>query len=110
MDGKLAYDDRGSRRSTGLAATLIAPPLSATSWQVPYALLPAQQLTVMSLADDDWDYRVRHRAYELWNEAGRPDGKHLLFWEAAERELKRIASDAEQTGPSAAAPGKLAAE
>ena len=38
---------------------------------------------------DDWDYQVRHRAYELWNEAGRPDGKHQQFWEAAERELKR---------------------
>ena len=38
---------------------------------------------------DDWDYQVRHRAYELWNEAGRPDGKHLQFWEAAEQELKR---------------------
>ena len=38
---------------------------------------------------DDWEYQVRHRAYELWNEAGRPDGKHLQFWEAAVQELKR---------------------
>ena len=43
----------------------------------------------MALAGDDWDYQVRHRAYELWNEAGRPDGKPLQFWEAAEQELKR---------------------
>ncbi len=42
---------------------------------------------------DDWDYQVRHRAYELWNEAGRPDGKHLQFWEAAEQELKRTSAD-----------------
>jgi hypothetical protein len=40
------------------------------------------------LAEEEWEYRVRHRAYELWNAAGRPDGKHLEFWEAAERELK----------------------
>lgn len=38
--------------------------------------------------DDDFEYHVRHRAYELWVEAGRPDGKHLEFWEAAEREMK----------------------
>ena len=44
---------------------------------------------------DDWDYQVRHRAYELWNEAGRPDGKHLQFWEAAEQELKRTRAEQE---------------
>ena len=38
---------------------------------------------------EDWEYQIRHRAYELWNAAGRPDGKHQQFWEAAERELKR---------------------
>ena len=38
--------------------------------------------------DDEFEYHVRHRAYELWVQAGRPDGKHQDFWEAAERELK----------------------
>jgi hypothetical protein len=37
--------------------------------------------------DDDFEYHVRHRAYELWVASGRPDGKHQDFWEAAEREL-----------------------
>ena len=41
------------------------------------------------MAEEDWEYQVRHRAYELWNAAGRPDGKHLQFWEAAEREMKK---------------------
>ena len=41
----------------------------------------------------DWEYQVRHRAYELWNAAGRPDGKHQEFWEAAERELKASRTD-----------------
>ena len=41
------------------------------------------------MADEDWEYQVRHLAYELWNAAGRPDGKHLQFWEVAERELKK---------------------
>jgi hypothetical protein len=38
--------------------------------------------------DDEFEYHVRHRAYELWVKAGRPDGKHQDFWEEAERELK----------------------
>ena len=39
---------------------------------------------------EDWEYQVRHRAYELWQAAGRPDGQHLRFWELAERELKNV--------------------
>jgi hypothetical protein len=38
--------------------------------------------------DDEFEYHVRHRAYELWVASGRPDGKHQDFWEAAERELR----------------------
>lgn len=45
---------------------------------------------------EDWEYQVRHRAYELWNAAGRPDGKHQQFWEVAERELKRAAAEERQ--------------
>ena len=45
------------------------------------------------MAGDDWEYQVRHRAYELWNEAGRPDAKHLEFWNMAERELKKLGSN-----------------
>ena len=47
--------------------------------------------------DEDFAYHVRHRAYELWVENGRPDGQHLQFWEAAEKELlaKRAAQSPE---------------
>lgn len=38
--------------------------------------------------DDEFEYHVRHRAYELWEKSGRPDGKHQEFWEVAERELR----------------------
>jgi hypothetical protein len=37
---------------------------------------------------NDDDYRIRQRAYDLWEEAGRPDGKHLEFWNAAEQEVR----------------------
>ena len=33
--------------------------------------------------------QLRHRAYELWEEAGKPDGRHNEFWLAAEAELVR---------------------
>jgi hypothetical protein len=32
--------------------------------------------------------RVKVRAYELWEEAGRPPGRDLEFWLEAERQLK----------------------
>jgi hypothetical protein len=34
--------------------------------------------------DDD---KIRERAYELWQEAGAPEGDDLRFWHQAEREL-----------------------
>ena len=38
--------------------------------------------------DEEYEYEVRHRAYELWVASGRPDGKHQQFWEEAEREIR----------------------
>ena len=31
--------------------------------------------------------RIRKRAHQLWEEAGRPDGSHLEHWLQAEKEL-----------------------
>ncbi|CAO3413803.1 DUF2934 domain-containing protein [Azospirillum doebereinerae] len=38
-----------------------------------------------SLGPDD--PRVRARAYDLWDQAGRPDGRHLEHWQQAAREI-----------------------
>lgn len=32
--------------------------------------------------------QIRQRAHELWEEAGRPDGRDQEFWRRAERELQ----------------------
>ena len=40
----------------------------------------------------DTEETIRARAYELWEQAGRPDGHDQEFWASAEREL------AEQAG------------
>ena len=46
-------------------------------------LIPPQQ-TVEHAQEE----RVRTRAYELWDAAGRPDGDGQGFWYQAERELR----------------------
>jgi hypothetical protein len=33
--------------------------------------------------------RVKARAYELWEEAGRPSGRDVEFWLEAERQVKQ---------------------
>lgn len=38
---------------------------------------------------------VRERAYELWQQAGCPEGRSEEFWFAAERELENGAATAE---------------
>ena len=45
-------------------------------------LIPPQQ--TVEHADEE---RVRARAYELWDAAGRPDGDDHAFWYQAEREV-----------------------
>jgi hypothetical protein len=39
--------------------------------------------------------RLRQRAYELWEQHGRPEGYDKEFWSQAERELQVEGSDAE---------------
>ena len=41
----------------------------------------------MQLDPDDLAEQIRRRAYELWEEAGSPEGKENEFWLQAEREV-----------------------
>src|SRR4051812_10349833 len=43
------------------------------------------RIPVMPFPDDE---QIRRRAHELWEEAGRPEGRELEFWHRAERELQ----------------------
>ena len=38
--------------------------------------------------DQDWEERIRARAYEIWEREGRQEGSHLAHWEQAENELR----------------------
>src|SRR5436305_8946907 len=44
---------------------------------------------------DDFDERVRQRAYEIWESEGHPHGREQQHWERARREL------ADQRAPAA---------
>jgi hypothetical protein len=39
--------------------------------------------------NDDLVQRVRERAYKIWEENGRPDGREIEHWLQAERDLSR---------------------
>jgi hypothetical protein len=41
--------------------------------------------------------QIREKAYYLWMEAGRPAGRDLEFWAAAERELADVRRPAKRT-------------
>ncbi len=41
------------------------------------------------MSDEEDEYVIRNLAYELWEAAGRPPGKHLDFWNQAIRQMKR---------------------
>jgi len=40
--------------------------------------------------------RIRHRAYELWEEAGRPPGQSEKYWQQARAELEADVSRDQQ--------------
>lgn len=37
----------------------------------------------------DWNHQIQRRARELWERAGRPQGRDLEFWLQAERDYRR---------------------
>lgn len=51
------------------------------------------------MARDDILEPIRTRAYLLWEQAGRPEGGDLDFWDRARREI-----EAEQAGKEPAVP------
>nr|WP_249797146.1 MULTISPECIES: DUF2934 domain-containing protein [unclassified Bradyrhizobium] len=44
--------------------------------------------------------KVRARAYELWEQAGRPANRELDFWLEAERQIEEEREQRKGSGPS----------
>lgn len=56
--------------------------------------------------DKDLEYKIRQRAYELWEADGAPAGRHLDYWLAAEKELRsdRLTEELDETFPASDPP------
>jgi hypothetical protein len=55
----------------------------------------------MAEPEQSFEERVRHRAYELWEEAGRPVGRADDYWRQARAELEGKAAERGGNPPSA---------
>ena len=53
------------------------------------------------MARDDVLAPIRERAYQLWEQAGRPEGGDLEFWERARRQLEQEAEQAQEADSDA---------
>jgi hypothetical protein len=53
----------------------------------------------MSLKQEDREDRIRRRGYQLWQDAGLPEGGSVEFWQAAEeQEVAQEANTSSRTG------------
>ena len=58
------------------------------------------------MARDDILEPIRNRAYMLWEQAGRPEGGDLEFWERARQEIEAEQAARESAVPDPAAGAK----
>lgn len=59
---------------------------------------------------DDRQERIRQRAHEIWEQAGRPEGAHQAHWDQATAEVDGAAAKPKKAAPKKAAkPAKAAA-
>jgi hypothetical protein len=65
----------------------------ASSAMTPETEPGVQAAIVSAEGQPDRDQGIRERAYAIWEEEGRPEGKHLQHWLRAEAETD---ADAEQ--------------
>ena len=59
---------------------------------------------------DDRQQRIRQRAYQIWLDEGRPDGRHEEHWQQAESELLSGTSPPLQPGLTDAGEGQAPEE
>ncbi len=62
-----------------------------------------QTLPATTLTPDDRFAEIQQRAYQLWEDARRPEGDDLTFWLLAEAEVNGSRQETAAAPPSAAA-------
>ncbi|RWJ98118.1 MAG: DUF2934 domain-containing protein [Mesorhizobium sp.] len=58
---------------------------------------------------DDRQERIRRRAHEIWEQAGRPEGAHMEHWDQAAAEIDGAAKPKAKAAPKKAATAKAKA-
>ncbi|RUT95053.1 DUF2934 domain-containing protein, partial [Mesorhizobium sp. USDA-HM6] len=51
---------------------------------------------------DDRQERIRRRAHEIWEQAGRPEGAHMEHWDQATAEIDGAAKPKAKAAPKKA--------
>ncbi|RWA65429.1 DUF2934 domain-containing protein [Mesorhizobium sp.] len=59
---------------------------------------------------DDRQERIRRRAHEIWEQAGRPEGAHMEHWDQAAAEIDGAAKPKAKAAPKKAAKAKAPAK
>jgi hypothetical protein len=96
--------------STGRRGTPVGR--NAEPWLTYWAILD-RALFERSSFMSDIEEAIRRRAYELWEHAGRPDGRSDEFWHAARLELgakETIGEKIEELGPPIVEPPGVAVQ
>ncbi|MDX8483202.1 DUF2934 domain-containing protein [Mesorhizobium sp. VK24D] len=57
---------------------------------------------------DDRQERIRRRAHEIWEQAGRPEGAHMQHWDQATAEIDGVKTPKAKAAPKKAAAAKAA--
>lgn len=56
------------------------------------------------------EHRIRHRAYEIWEQEGRPEGRRAEHWERACRELQEEDERAKEKDSEPRDPARASAD
>lgn len=58
--------------------------------------------------DNDRNQNLRERAYRIWEDQGRPEGRHEDHWHEAERSFEGEVPEPSEKNPAAKAPRRSA--
>jgi Protein of unknown function (DUF2934) len=91
FDEQVPRPDRGCLRVHAMAGVAVAHRRNPGD-QADVADFSRNQ-TNEQIMSDQIERQIRARAHELWEAAGKPEGREHEFWYQAERELKGEATD-----------------
>ncbi len=80
-----SFAAQAERANQTKTAAPVIPAATTPAVVVPLADAPAEKPT----AEKNWNL-IQHRAYSIWEIAGRPDGQAVAHWLQAEKEIEKL--------------------